>query len=254
MPPLACCPVLRRIQFDRRELGVELVRDSDIMPADPAENLPPSLLAANPLLLLNGRYVVGGEPGRGRGLAGLAGCLAGSLKFARPCAVWDTAVSPLASAVISHSDPLPCLPASLPAGQPVRPPAPRTIFPLAFSSLPAVTPAAAAAAYAQRPAQQQQQQAQQTPLPVPLAAAQQQQQIQQTPLQVSPPEASTAPTSAGPSSVAPSSVGPAAPDSSARAAVSAAEAQALSELAVNLDKKEALLVQVGSAEWGSREA
>lgn len=39
------------------------MRDCDIMPADPAENLPTALLAANPLLLLNGRYIVGGEWG-----------------------------------------------------------------------------------------------------------------------------------------------------------------------------------------------
>ena len=31
-----CC----RVQFDRRELGVELVKDVDVMPIDPTENLP----------------------------------------------------------------------------------------------------------------------------------------------------------------------------------------------------------------------
>ena len=36
------------------------MRDCDIMPADPAQNLPPAMLAAHPLLLLNGRYIVGG--------------------------------------------------------------------------------------------------------------------------------------------------------------------------------------------------
>ena len=29
-----------RVQFDRRELGVELVKDVDVMPIDPTENLP----------------------------------------------------------------------------------------------------------------------------------------------------------------------------------------------------------------------
>ena len=28
------------MQFDRRELGVELVKDVDVMPIDPTENLP----------------------------------------------------------------------------------------------------------------------------------------------------------------------------------------------------------------------
>ncbi len=31
-----CC----RVQFDRRELGVELVKDVDVMPIDPTDNLP----------------------------------------------------------------------------------------------------------------------------------------------------------------------------------------------------------------------
>ena len=31
---------LCRVQFDRRELGVELVKDVDVMPIDPTENLP----------------------------------------------------------------------------------------------------------------------------------------------------------------------------------------------------------------------
>ena len=107
--------------------------------------------------------------------------------------------------------------------------------------------AAAAAAYAVRPGQQQ------TPVLLPPAVAQQAQQqqsaallaaqLQQTPSVTSPPD--TAGTAA-PSSAAPSSAGlPSVPGSTARpAAVSAAEAAALSELAVNLDKKEALLVQL----------
>jgi hypothetical protein len=48
-------PALRRVQFDRRELGVEMVADVDVMPCDPLEALPPDLLAAHPNLRLNGR-------------------------------------------------------------------------------------------------------------------------------------------------------------------------------------------------------
>jgi hypothetical protein len=33
-----------RVQFDRRELGVELVKDVDVMPIDPTESLPSGLL------------------------------------------------------------------------------------------------------------------------------------------------------------------------------------------------------------------
>lgn len=36
-----CCD---RVQFDRRELGVELVKDVDVMPIDPTESLPSGLL------------------------------------------------------------------------------------------------------------------------------------------------------------------------------------------------------------------
>jgi hypothetical protein len=57
---LHCC----RVQFDRQELGVELVRDTDVMPVDPYENLPPALLAARPHMLLNGRQIVNGQPVR----------------------------------------------------------------------------------------------------------------------------------------------------------------------------------------------
>ncbi|KAI3433426.1 hypothetical protein D9Q98_003241 [Chlorella vulgaris] len=53
-----------RVQFDRQELGVELVRDTDVMPVDPYENLPPALLAARPHMLLNGRQIVNGQPVR----------------------------------------------------------------------------------------------------------------------------------------------------------------------------------------------
>lgn len=52
----------RRVQFDRRELAVELVKDVDVMPIDPLESLPPALLAASGRLLLNGRRAVNGIP------------------------------------------------------------------------------------------------------------------------------------------------------------------------------------------------
>ena len=56
---LLCC----RVQFDRQEMGVELVRDTDVMPAEPAENLPPALLGRS-LMVLNGRQVINGQPVR----------------------------------------------------------------------------------------------------------------------------------------------------------------------------------------------
>ena len=37
---------LYRVQFDRRELGVELIKNVDVMPIDPTENLPVSMLAS----------------------------------------------------------------------------------------------------------------------------------------------------------------------------------------------------------------
>ena len=55
-----------RVQFDRRELGVELIKDVDVMPIDPTESLPAAVLAEHPQLLLNGRATVG-PPGTGRG-------------------------------------------------------------------------------------------------------------------------------------------------------------------------------------------
>jgi len=51
-----------RVQFDRRELAVELVKDVDVMPIDPLESLPPALLAASGHLLLNGRRAIKGVP------------------------------------------------------------------------------------------------------------------------------------------------------------------------------------------------
>lgn len=44
-----------RVQFDRRDLGTELVQDIDVMPMDPSENLPLSFLADSPPILVNGR-------------------------------------------------------------------------------------------------------------------------------------------------------------------------------------------------------
>ena len=63
---------LRRVQFDRRELGVELVKDIDVMPIDPGDCLPPTVLAAERDLLLNGRRWSAGVPLRPR-LAAMPG-------------------------------------------------------------------------------------------------------------------------------------------------------------------------------------
>ncbi|KAK9790519.1 hypothetical protein WJX73_007410 [Symbiochloris irregularis] len=55
---------LYRVQFDRRELGVELIKDVDVMPIDPTENLPASMLASAAAqgLQVNGRQVTLGVP------------------------------------------------------------------------------------------------------------------------------------------------------------------------------------------------
>lgn len=50
------------MQFDRRELGVELVKDVDVMPSDPGETLPLSVIAGRPSLVLNGRRWLNGAP------------------------------------------------------------------------------------------------------------------------------------------------------------------------------------------------
>jgi hypothetical protein len=50
-----------RIQFYRRDLGVEMVRDIDVMPAAPWDNLPMSLLAARPRLVIGGRLILNGR-------------------------------------------------------------------------------------------------------------------------------------------------------------------------------------------------
>ncbi|KAL6778067.1 hypothetical protein ACKKBG_A16795 [Auxenochlorella protothecoides x Auxenochlorella symbiontica] len=59
---LTVAPTCVRVQFDRRELGVELVRDTDVAPADPAENLPPAYATQPPeRRVLNGRLIVRGK-------------------------------------------------------------------------------------------------------------------------------------------------------------------------------------------------
>ncbi|KAK9868217.1 hypothetical protein WJX84_002502 [Apatococcus fuscideae] len=55
-----------RVQFFRRELGTEIVKDVDVMPVDPTDNLPPALLAMQPTLVLNGRSLINGLPRRRR--------------------------------------------------------------------------------------------------------------------------------------------------------------------------------------------
>jgi hypothetical protein len=37
-----------RVQFERRELGVELVKDTDVMPVEPVICLPQDVLQASP--------------------------------------------------------------------------------------------------------------------------------------------------------------------------------------------------------------
>lgn len=50
-----------RVQFDRQELGVELVRDTDVMPVEPWNCLPSSILRHRPELVLNGHLVLHGR-------------------------------------------------------------------------------------------------------------------------------------------------------------------------------------------------
>lgn len=59
---LTVAPNCYRVQFDRRELGVELVKDVDVMPIDLLDCLPPALLSASGHLLLNGRRAINGVP------------------------------------------------------------------------------------------------------------------------------------------------------------------------------------------------
>eukprot|EP00884_Botryococcus_braunii_P004641 jgi/Botrbrau1/14178/Bobra.182_3s0113.2 len=59
-----------RVQFDRRDLGTELVQDIDVMPMDPSENLPLSSLAEMPPTLVNGRLATS-VPSRARAAGAL---------------------------------------------------------------------------------------------------------------------------------------------------------------------------------------
>ncbi|CAL5228881.1 g12095 [Coccomyxa viridis] len=52
---LTIAPDCYRVQFDRRELGVELVKDVDVMPIDPTENLPSIFTPMMGSIILNGR-------------------------------------------------------------------------------------------------------------------------------------------------------------------------------------------------------
>lgn len=124
--PSLCC----RVQFDRQELGVELVRDTDVMPAEPAENLPPALLRGR--LLLNGRQVINGQPVR---------------PFAPRLPLPTPGLAPAAAA--AAATPLGAVPAALPPGS-VQP-----------DSAGAAAAGAAAAAAGQHQAGQQPQQQQQ---------------------------------------------------------------------------------------------
>ena len=44
---------MHRVQFERRELGVELVKDTDVMPVEPVLCLPPEILQASPKVSLD---------------------------------------------------------------------------------------------------------------------------------------------------------------------------------------------------------
>lgn len=59
---LTVTPDSYRIQFDRRELGVEVVRDVDVMPSEPWANLPLAMLAARPKMVIGGKLIVSGRP------------------------------------------------------------------------------------------------------------------------------------------------------------------------------------------------
>ncbi|EIE20316.1 hypothetical protein COCSUDRAFT_67577 [Coccomyxa subellipsoidea C-169] len=59
---LTIAPDCYRVQFDRRELGVELVKDVDVMPIDPHESLPSSIQLTTASMLLNGRRALAGGP------------------------------------------------------------------------------------------------------------------------------------------------------------------------------------------------
>ena len=51
-----------RVQFNRQDLGVEVVSDIDVMPSEPWENLPTAALATRPRLVIAGRLVLNGRP------------------------------------------------------------------------------------------------------------------------------------------------------------------------------------------------
>ncbi|KAK9904239.1 hypothetical protein WJX75_007439 [Coccomyxa subellipsoidea] len=59
---LTIAPDCYRVQFDRRELGVELVKDVDVMPIDPHESLPSGIQLNAGSLILNGRRALAGGP------------------------------------------------------------------------------------------------------------------------------------------------------------------------------------------------
>lgn len=50
-----------RVQFDRREMGVERVRDVDVMPINPTQNLPASFIESHSHILMNGHAMVEGQ-------------------------------------------------------------------------------------------------------------------------------------------------------------------------------------------------
>ncbi len=56
-----CCTTMLRVQFDRREMGVERVRDVDVMPINPTENLPASFIESHSHILMNGHAMVEGQ-------------------------------------------------------------------------------------------------------------------------------------------------------------------------------------------------
>ncbi|BDA45560.1 probable protein lin-9 homolog at C-terminar half [Coccomyxa sp. Obi] len=59
---LTIAPDCYRVQFDRRELGVELVKDVDVMPIDPHESLPAGIQLRAASMVLNGRRAMTGGP------------------------------------------------------------------------------------------------------------------------------------------------------------------------------------------------
>lgn len=82
---------------------MELVRDTDVFPCDPTENLPPAVLLGTSRLLLNGRAVINGQPVRP---------LAPPRPLGPPAGLPAAAVAAAAAA----STPLPTLPTSSAAG------------------------------------------------------------------------------------------------------------------------------------------